>query len=195
MVVCVWAGTVRYLSNGRRGKCSGITLFLQFCLLMLMLQKLHTARLTRLPSLITLYWFLWIFSGKDAEVRELIASVENFEPQVSSETKETGEELETTSTQQEMAKLDELVWYELLKHMELYSCLFNRIDILLVQWFSTRGPGPARKPQKMSKGATGWLKIEYIKVYYFKRRGWGSTMDNGGLWVQKVTKHCTSTKS
>ncbi|KAL1274207.1 hypothetical protein QQF64_027021 [Cirrhinus molitorella] len=46
--------------------------------------------------------------SKDAEVRELIASVENFKPQVSSETKETGEELETTSTQQEMAKLDKL---------------------------------------------------------------------------------------
>ncbi|KAI2664039.1 Rho GTPase-activating protein 31 [Labeo rohita] len=42
------------------------------------------------------------------KMRELIASVENFEPQVSSETKETGEELETTSTQQEMAKLDKL---------------------------------------------------------------------------------------
>ncbi|XP_073697377.1 rho GTPase-activating protein 31-like [Garra rufa] len=46
--------------------------------------------------------------SKDAEVRELIASVENFEPQVSCETKETGEEPETTSTQQEMANLDKL---------------------------------------------------------------------------------------
>ncbi|CAM4534741.1 unnamed protein product [Leuciscus chuanchicus] len=45
---------------------------------------------------------------KDAEVRELIASVENFEPQVSSETKAIGEELETTSTQQEITKLDKL---------------------------------------------------------------------------------------
>ncbi|XP_016423644.1 rho GTPase-activating protein 31 isoform X2 [Sinocyclocheilus rhinocerous] len=46
--------------------------------------------------------------SKDAEVRELIASVENSEPQASSETKEIGKELETTSTQQEMAKLDKL---------------------------------------------------------------------------------------
>uniref|UniRef100_A0A8C1LG50 Rho GTPase activating protein 31 n=1 Tax=Cyprinus carpio TaxID=7962 RepID=A0A8C1LG50_CYPCA len=46
--------------------------------------------------------------SKDAEVRELIASVENFEPQVSSETTEIKEELETTSTQQDMAKLDKL---------------------------------------------------------------------------------------
>ncbi|KAG1957827.1 rho GTPase-activating protein 31 [Pimephales promelas] len=45
---------------------------------------------------------------KDAEVRELIASVENFEPQVSSETKAIGEELETTSTQQEITQLDKL---------------------------------------------------------------------------------------
>lgn len=42
-------------------------------------------------------------------MRELIASVENCEPQVSSETKEIGKELETTSTQQEMAKLNKLV--------------------------------------------------------------------------------------
>ncbi|XP_016382733.1 rho GTPase-activating protein 31-like [Sinocyclocheilus rhinocerous] len=46
--------------------------------------------------------------SKDAVVRELIASVENFEPQVSSETKEIKEELETTSMQQDMAKLDKL---------------------------------------------------------------------------------------
>ncbi|ROL44369.1 Rho GTPase-activating protein 31 [Anabarilius grahami] len=46
--------------------------------------------------------------SKDAEVRDLIASVENFEPQVSSEAKAIGEELETTSTQQEMTKLDKL---------------------------------------------------------------------------------------
>ncbi|KAK7173966.1 hypothetical protein R3I93_003713 [Phoxinus phoxinus] len=45
---------------------------------------------------------------KDAEVRELIASVENFEPQVSSEAKAIGEELETTSTQQEITKLEKL---------------------------------------------------------------------------------------
>ncbi|XP_042613032.1 rho GTPase-activating protein 31-like [Cyprinus carpio] len=52
--------------------------------------------------------------SKDAEVRELIASVENCEPQVSSETKEIGKELETTSTQQEMAKLNKL---EVIKKM------------------------------------------------------------------------------
>ncbi|XP_067293791.1 rho GTPase-activating protein 31 [Pseudorasbora parva] len=46
--------------------------------------------------------------SKDAEVSELIASVENFEPQVSSETKAIGEELETTSTQQEITKLEKL---------------------------------------------------------------------------------------
>ncbi|XP_005165688.1 rho GTPase-activating protein 31 isoform X1 [Danio rerio] len=46
--------------------------------------------------------------SKDAEVRELIATVENFQPQASSETKAIGEELETTSTKQEMAKLDKL---------------------------------------------------------------------------------------
>lgn len=42
-------------------------------------------------------------------MRELIATVENFQPQASSETKAIGEELETTSTKQEMAKLDKLV--------------------------------------------------------------------------------------
>lgn len=41
-------------------------------------------------------------------MRELIANVENFEPQVSSETKEIKEELETTSTQQDMKQLDKL---------------------------------------------------------------------------------------
>ncbi|XP_052447523.1 rho GTPase-activating protein 31-like isoform X3 [Carassius gibelio] len=46
--------------------------------------------------------------GKDAEERELIANVEICEPRVTSETKETGKELDTTSTQQEMAKLDKL---------------------------------------------------------------------------------------
>uniref|UniRef100_A0A672PRA2 Rho GTPase activating protein 31 n=1 Tax=Sinocyclocheilus grahami TaxID=75366 RepID=A0A672PRA2_SINGR len=46
--------------------------------------------------------------SKDAEVRDLIANVENSEPQASSETKEIVKELETTSTQQEMAKLDKL---------------------------------------------------------------------------------------
>ncbi len=42
-------------------------------------------------------------------MRELTANVENFEPQVSSETKEIKEELETTSTQQDMKQLDKLV--------------------------------------------------------------------------------------
>ncbi|XP_026111040.1 rho GTPase-activating protein 31-like isoform X1 [Carassius auratus] len=46
--------------------------------------------------------------GKDAEVRKLIANVEICEPRVTSETKETGKELDTTSTQQEMPKLDQL---------------------------------------------------------------------------------------
>lgn len=42
-------------------------------------------------------------------MRELIASVEDFEPQAPSETKAIGEELETTSTQQEMRQLEKLV--------------------------------------------------------------------------------------
>jgi len=67
-------------------------------------------------------------------VRELIASVENFEPQVSSETKAIGEELETTSTQQEITKLDKLVWFEFIKHqLNRINCtpvFFNTIEVL-----------------------------------------------------------------
>lgn len=60
-------------------------------------------------------------------MRELIASVENFEPQVSSETKEIKEELETTSTQQDMEKLDKLVWFELVKHMDCAHVFLKRL--------------------------------------------------------------------